>query len=99
MYKYKSHRNKINNMIKCAREQFFLSANELLHSFQRNDSKSYWSLIPQIMKGTSENYFIPPLYDNDSNELICDILTKLRQICGINKFVPFHWLMILIIFP
>ena len=24
------------------------------------------------MKGTSQNYYIPPLYDNDSNELIYD---------------------------
>ena len=72
IHKYKSHRNKVNNMIKHAREQFFLSANELVDSFQRNDSKSYWSLIRKLMKGTSQNYSIPPLYDNDSNELIYD---------------------------
>ena len=59
-------------MIKHAREQFFLSANELVDSLQRNDSKSYWSLIRKLMKGTSQNYSIPPLYDNDSNELIYD---------------------------
>jgi hypothetical protein len=47
--------NRVNNMTKYAREQFFLSANELVDSFQRNNSKSYWSLIPQIMKGTSGN--------------------------------------------
>jgi hypothetical protein len=40
-HKYKSHRNKVNNMIKYAREQFILSANELVDSLQRNDSKSY----------------------------------------------------------
>ena len=44
----------------------------LVDSFQRNDSKSYWSLIPKIMIGTSEIYSIPPLYDNDLNELIYD---------------------------
>ena len=62
----------LNSMIKYAREQFFLSANELVDSFQRNDSKSYWSLISEIMIGTSEIYSIPSLYDNDSNELIYD---------------------------
>ena len=72
IHKYKSHRNKVNNMIKHAREQFLLSANELVDSLQRNDSKSYWSLIRKLMKGTSQNYSIPPLYDNDSNELIYD---------------------------
>ena len=43
--KYKSQRNKVNNMIKFAREQFFLSANEIIDSFSRNDPKSYWLLI------------------------------------------------------
>jgi hypothetical protein len=60
VHKYKSHRNKVNNMIKHAREQFFLSANELVDTLQRNDSKSYWSLIRKLMKRTSQNYSIPP---------------------------------------
>jgi hypothetical protein len=54
-------------MIKHAREQFLLSANELvdsMDSLQRNDSKSYRSLIRKLMKGTSQTYSIPPLYDN-----------------------------------
>ena len=70
MHKYKSNRNKINNMIKYAREQFFLSANELVDSLQRNNSKSYKSLIWTLMKRTSQMYSIPSLYDNDSNKLI-----------------------------
>ena len=71
MHKYKSNRNKINNMIKYAREQFFLSANELIvDSLQRNNLKSYWSLIRKFMKRTSQIYSIPSLYDNDSNKLI-----------------------------
>jgi hypothetical protein len=69
-HKYKSNRNKINNMIKYAREQFFLSPNELVDSPQRNNSKSYWSLIRKLMKRTSQIYSIPSLYDNDSNKLI-----------------------------
>ena len=87
-------------MIKHAREQFFLSANELvdsMNSLQRNDSKSYRSLIRKLMKGTSQNYSIPPLYDNDSNELIYDDKIKANLL---NKyFVLFHLLMILIMFP
>jgi hypothetical protein len=57
-------------MIKHAREQFLLSANELVDSLQRNASLSYWSLIRKLMRGTSQYYSSPPLYDNDSNELI-----------------------------
>jgi hypothetical protein len=29
-------------------------------------------VLLKLMKGTSQNYSIPPLYDNDSNELIYD---------------------------
>jgi hypothetical protein len=78
--KYKSHRNKVKNMIKHALEQFFLSANELVESLQRNDSKSYWSLIRKLMKGTSQHYSISPLYDNDSNELIYDYKVKANML-------------------
>ena len=83
IHKYKSHRNKVNNMIKYAREPFFLSANELVDSLQRNDSESYWSLIRKLIKGTSQNYSIPPLYDNDSNELIYDDKMKAKLL---NKY-------------
>ena len=52
-------------------KKFFLSANELIvDSLQRNNSKSYWSLIRKFMKRTSQIYSIPSLYDNDSNKLI-----------------------------
>jgi ribosomal protein L17 len=84
IHKYKSHRNKVNNMIKHAHEQFLLSANELVDSLQRNDSKSYWSLIRKLMKGTSQNYSLPHLYDNDSNELIYDDKIKANLL---NKYV------------
>ena len=84
-------------MIKHAREQFLFSANELVDSLQRNVSKSYRSLIQKLMKGTSQNYSIPPLYDNDSNELIYD--DKIKANLLNNIFVLFHLLMILIMFP
>ena len=61
--------NKVNNMIKHAREQFLLSGNELVDSLKRNDSKSYWSLIWKLMKGTSQHYSIPPLYDKSVEQI------------------------------
>lgn len=57
-------------MIKFAKEQFFLSANELVDSLSKTDSKSYWSLIKKLMKGTGSNYTIPPLIDTTTNELV-----------------------------
>jgi hypothetical protein len=39
-------------MIKYAHEQFFLSANELVNSLQSKNSKSYWTFVKRMMKGT-----------------------------------------------
>jgi hypothetical protein len=47
-------------MIKYAHEQFFLSANELVNSLQSKNSKSYWTFVKWMMKGTGNNYTIPP---------------------------------------
>jgi hypothetical protein len=66
------------------REQFLLNANELVDSLQRNDWKSYWTLIRKLIKGTSQNYSIRPLYDNDSNELIYDDKIKANLL---NKYL------------
>jgi hypothetical protein len=48
--KYKSQRNKVNNMIKYTREQFLLSVNELVDSIAKTDSKAYWSLIKKLRR-------------------------------------------------
>ena len=68
LQKYESQRNKVNNMIKYARKQFFLGANELhvVNSLQSKNSKSYWTLVKLLMTGTENNYTIPPLYDGSS---------------------------------
>ena len=58
--KYKSQRNKV-NMIKYTREQFSLSANEVVDSITKTDSKAYWSLIKKLTKGSNTNYSIPLL--------------------------------------
>jgi hypothetical protein len=52
-------------MIKYACEQLFLSANELVDSIAKTDSKAYWSLIKKLTKGSNNNYSIPPLFDNN----------------------------------
>jgi ribosomal protein L17 len=63
LQKYKSQRNKVNNMIKYAREQFFQSANELVNSLQSKNSKSYWTFVKRMMIDTGNNYTIPRLYN------------------------------------
>jgi hypothetical protein len=57
-------------MIKYACEQLFLSANELVDSIAKTDSKAYWSLIKKLTKGSNNNYSIPPLFDNNLNDLV-----------------------------
>ena len=39
--KYKTQPNKVNNMIKYAREQFFINANDMLDKNGKSNSKSY----------------------------------------------------------
>ena len=38
-------RNKVNNMIKYAREQFFINANDMLDKNVKSNPKSYWKLL------------------------------------------------------
>ena len=57
-------------MIKYACEQFLLSADEIVDSLSKSDTKSYWSLIKKLLKGSGSNYLIPPLHDNETNELL-----------------------------
>ena len=76
LQKYKSQRKKVNNMIKYAREQFFLSANELVNSLQSKNSKSYWTFVKRMMKGTGNNYTIPPLYNGSTGELVYEDKAK-----------------------
>jgi hypothetical protein len=65
-------------MIKYAHKQFFLGANELhvVNSLQSKNSKSYWTLVKLLMKGTGNNYTIPPLYNGSSGELVYEDKTK-----------------------
>jgi hypothetical protein len=63
-------------MIKYAREQFFLSANELVHYLQSKNSKSYWIFVKRMMKGTGNNYTISSLYNGSSVELVYEDKAK-----------------------
>ena len=67
--KYKAQRNKVNNMVKYAREQFISSADEIVDSFFKKDAKAYWSLIKRLMKGTCTASVLPPLFDSATVEM------------------------------
>ena len=56
LQKYKSQRNKVNIRIKYAREQFLLRTNERVNSIHSKTSKSYWSLVKRLTKGSGNGY-------------------------------------------
>jgi hypothetical protein len=39
----------VNNMIKYAREQFFINANDMLDKNGKSNPKSYWKLVKKLM--------------------------------------------------
>jgi hypothetical protein len=46
--KYKVQRNKVNNMIIHAKQQFFLNSNDF-HDENSSDPKLFWSLVKKLM--------------------------------------------------
>ena len=47
-WKYKVQRNKVNNMIIHAKQQFFLNSNDFLDE-NSSDPKLFWSLVKKLM--------------------------------------------------
>jgi hypothetical protein len=47
--KYKIQRNKVNNMIKYTRKQFFINANDILDKNSKSNPKSHCKLIRKLM--------------------------------------------------
>ena len=71
-----AQRNKVNNMVKYAREQFFLNANELLDKENKSNPKSYWSLVKKLMGNSNGSYNIPPLLNPNNGEILINELDK-----------------------
>ena len=42
--KYRAQRNKVNNMVKYARKQFFINVNDMLDNEGKSNPKTYWNL-------------------------------------------------------
>jgi hypothetical protein len=53
--KHKTQRNKVNTMIKYAREQFFINANDMLDTNVKSNPNSYWKLVKKL--NIRERYF------------------------------------------
>lgn len=75
--KFKSQRNKVNNMKKYAKEQFFMNINETLSELKTSNSRLYWKTVKMLIKGESPSNNIPPLHNlQDDMKLVFDNADK-----------------------
>ena len=71
--KYKVQRNKVNNMIIHAKQQFFLNSNDFLDE-NLSDPKLFWSLVKKLMGNVGRSSTMPPLLDTENDILyVADI--------------------------
>ena len=68
--KFKSQRNKVNNMKKHARLLFYENVHGIIEEFVSSDPKSYWRLIKRLLKSTGTSQSIPCLVDPHSNNVV-----------------------------
>ena len=59
--KYRHFRNKVNNLKKYAREQYFSNMEDLIEDNSKTNPKLYWKLLKQLMKTNKNCETIPPL--------------------------------------
>ena len=74
--KYKTTRNKVNNMIKKAKEDFYGNLENI--DFKYNDQKQFWKCVRYFMKNNTTNV-IPPLLKHDrlgNSEVIFEDMEK-----------------------
>ena len=59
--KYRHTRNKVNNLKKYAKEQYFCNMEHLIIDSNNNNPKLYWKLLKQLVKSNKSCETIPPL--------------------------------------
>ena len=88
--KYRAQRNKVNNMVKYAREQFFINVNDMLDNEGKSNPKSYWSLVKKLM-GKSTSSPIPPLQNEVTGEFVVNDEDKANLLntffCSISEII------------
>lgn len=67
--KYKTLRNKVNNLKKHAKEQFYNTLETNLTNLELNDKKGFWKMIKYFVKN-DDSSGIPPLTLQDNNNQI-----------------------------
>jgi hypothetical protein len=68
-------RNKVNDMIIHAKQQFFLNSNDFLDE-NSSDPKLFWSLVKKLMGNVGRSCTMPPLLDTENYILCVDDIDK-----------------------
>ena len=66
--KYENQRNKVNNLKKSAKENFYVSINESLSELKNTNCKQYWKTIKMLIKGEGQSSEYPPLRSPNQND-------------------------------
>lgn len=99
--KYKQIRNKINNMKKFAKQNFFNTLELNLENLQTNDKKGFWRLIRYFVKNNDCSSSIPPLSaisetgcttffitDQEKAECLNDYFASISTVDDVNATFP-----------
>ncbi|OWF47171.1 RNA-directed DNA polymerase from transposon BS [Mizuhopecten yessoensis] len=68
--KFKSQRNKVNNMKKYSRLDFYENVHGIIDDYFSSDPKAYWRLIKRLMKSSGTSQTIPTLVDPVTENII-----------------------------
>ncbi len=75
--KYKQQRNKVNNLKKIAKAEFYVSIDDSLPDLKQSNSKQYWKIMKLLLKGEGCNNDFPPMRSpTDANPTTFDNAQK-----------------------
>ena len=98
--KKKKVRNKVNNLIKYAKERFYNNLELSNSDFQKNDRKTFWQVIRHFVKNNNASNNIPPLSelnngettycfsDEEKVECLNNYFTSIRNVDDSNVHLP-----------
>lgn len=99
--KYKHIRNKVNNLIKHAKEIFYNNLEVSISDFHDNDKRKFWQVIRHFVKNNSNSGNIPPLIsstsqgqntfcftDTEKAECLNDYFTSISTVNDENAHLP-----------
>ena len=84
--KYKEFRNKVNNMKKHAKQNFFNSLEISLENLSSNDKKGFWRIIKYFVKNNDCSSNIPPLCSTSRSGEVIQHLTNYEKADCLNEY-------------